>query len=91
MNEFLAYQDLGALKTQLSPRSFTIATYALCSFANFGSIAVMIGGIGSLVPVRRKDIARYGIRSLIGGALACEYDGHHSRHAYLIYLCFLEF
>jgi len=70
LNEFLAYQDLGALKTQLSPRSFTIATYALCSFANFGSIAIMIGGIGSLVPERRKDIARYGIRSLIGGALA---------------------
>ena len=70
LNEFLAYQDLGALKTQLSPRSFTIATYALCSFANFGSIAIMIGGIGSLIPERRKDIARYGIRSLIGGALA---------------------
>ena len=70
LNEFLAYQDLGALKAQLSPRSFTIATYALCSFANFGSIVVMIGGIGSLVPERRKDIARYGIRSLIGGALA---------------------
>ena len=70
LNEFLAYQDLGALKAQLSPRSFTIATYALCSFANFGSIAIMIGGIGSLVPERRKDIARYGIRSLIGGALA---------------------
>ena len=70
LNEFLAYQDLGALKVQLSPRSFTIATYALCSFANFGSIVVMIGGIGSLVPERRKDIARYGIRSLVGGALA---------------------
>lgn len=70
LNEFLAYQDLGTIKDQISERSFIIATYALCSFANFGSIAVMIGGIGGLVPERRKDIARYGIRSLIGGALA---------------------
>ncbi|MBT5871888.1 MAG: NupC/NupG family nucleoside CNT transporter [Candidatus Latescibacteria bacterium] len=70
LNEFLAYQDLGQLRSQLSDRSFIIATYALCSFANFGSIAVMIGGIGGLVPERRKDIARFGIRSMIGGALA---------------------
>jgi len=70
LNEFLAYQDLGAVKAQLSDRSFVIATYALCSFANFGSIAIMIGGIGSLVPDRRKDIARYGLRSLIAGTLA---------------------
>ena len=70
LNEFLAYQDLGAVRGQLSDRSFVIATYALCSFANFGSIAIMIGGIGSLVPERRKDIARYGLRSLIAGTLA---------------------
>ena len=55
---------------RLSPRSFTIATYALCGFANFGSIAVMIGGIGGLAPERRKDFAKYGFRSMIGGALA---------------------
>ena len=70
LNEFLAYQDLSAMEAQLSERSFVIATYALCSFANFGTIAIMIGGIGGLVPERRKDIARFGIRSMIGGALA---------------------
>ncbi|MCL4204740.1 MAG: NupC/NupG family nucleoside CNT transporter [Pirellulaceae bacterium] len=69
-NEFLAYQDLTAMKEQLSPRSFTIATYALCGFANFGSMAIMIGGIGGLVPARRKDIAHYGLRALIAGTLA---------------------
>lgn len=70
LNEFLAYQDLSAMQAQLSERSFAIATYALCSFANFGTIAIMIGGIGGLVPDRRKDIARFGIRSMIGGALS---------------------
>lgn len=69
-NEFLAYQDLVAMKDRLSPRSFTLATYALCGFANFGSMAIMIGGIGALVPSRRQDIARYGLRSLIAGTLA---------------------
>jgi len=70
LNEFLAYSDLIAMKDHLSPRSFTIATYALCGFANFGSVAIMIGGIGALVPDRRQDIARYGFRALIGGTLA---------------------
>jgi concentrative nucleoside transporter, CNT family len=70
LNEFLAYSDLMAMKDHISPRSFIIATYALCGFANFGSVAIMIGGIGSLVPERRQDIARYGFRSLIGGTLA---------------------
>jgi CNT family concentrative nucleoside transporter len=71
-NEFVAYQHLTTkeVTAALSPRSFTIATYALCGFANFGSIAVMIGGIGGLVPNRRKDFAKYGFRSMIGGALA---------------------
>jgi len=71
-NEFVAYQHLTDpdFQSAISPRSFTIATYALCGFANFGSIAVMIGGIGGLVPSRRKDFAKYGFRSLIGGALA---------------------
>lgn len=69
-NEFLAYQDLIAMKDQLSPRSFTIATYALCGFANFGSMGIMIGGIGGLVPSRRKDIAQYGLRALIAGTIA---------------------
>jgi CNT family concentrative nucleoside transporter len=71
-NEFVAYQHLTApdVREALAPRSFTIATYALCGFANFGSIAVMIGGIGGLVPPRRADFAKYGLRSMIGGALA---------------------
>lgn len=69
-NEFLAYQDLITMKDRLSPRSFTLATYALCGFANFGSMAIMIGGIGGLVPSRRADIARYGLRALIAGTLA---------------------
>jgi len=70
LNEFLAYNDLTQLRETLSPRSFTIATYALCGFANFGSIAVQIGGVGGLVPSRRQDIARFGLRAMIGGALA---------------------
>ena len=71
-NEFVAYQHLTSREVAgaLSPRSFTIATYALCGFANFGSIAVMIGGIGGLEPTRRTDFAKYGFRSMIGGALA---------------------
>ncbi len=69
-NEFVAYKNLVQCKDALSPRSFTIATYALCGFANFGSIAVMIGGVGGLAPERRKDFAKYGFRSMIGGALA---------------------
>ena len=70
LNEFLAFSDLGQLREQISPRSYTIATYALCGFANFGSIAVLIGGVGSLAPERRQDFARLGIRSMIGGFLA---------------------
>ena len=70
LNEFLAYLDLMALKEQISARSFTIATYALCSFANFGSVAIQIGGIGGLVPSRRRDFALLSMRSLIGGTLA---------------------
>lgn len=71
LNEFIAYQELTHLKDTLSPRSFTIATYALCGFANFGSIGVMIGGIGRLVPTRRAELAELGVRAMIGGTLAC--------------------
>jgi len=70
-NEFIAYGHLTTdMKDTLSPRSVTIATYALCGFANFGSIAVMIGGIGGLAPTRRRDFAQLGLRSLVGGSLA---------------------
>ncbi len=69
-NEFLAYQDLIALQDQISPRSRELATYMFCGFANFGSVAVLIGGVSSLVPSRRADFARLGPRAMIGGALA---------------------
>jgi CNT family concentrative nucleoside transporter len=70
LNEFLAYADLVKLREEISPRSFTSATYALCGFANFGSVAVQIGGVGGLVPSRRDIFARYGLRAMLGGALA---------------------
>jgi len=70
INEFVAYVDLVKYKEVISERSFTIATYALCGFANFGSIAIQIGGYGSLIPTRRKDFAKLGLRAMIGGSLA---------------------
>ena len=70
LNEFVAYSQLGALKAQLDPRSFTIATFALCGFANFSSIGIQIGGIGALAPSRRHDLARLGFRAMIAGTLA---------------------
>jgi len=72
LNEFVGFLDLTnpATAETLTPRSFTIATYALCGFANFGSIAIQIGGIGSLAPERRGEMAEVGIRAMIGGLLA---------------------
>jgi CNT family concentrative nucleoside transporter len=70
LNEFIAYSQLGPLKASLDPKSFTIATYALCGFANFGSIGIQIGGIGALAPERKNDLARLGFRALIAGTFA---------------------
>jgi CNT family concentrative nucleoside transporter len=70
LNEFVAYSELGALKGALDPRSFTIATFALCGFANFSSIGIQLGGIGALAPTRRQDLARLGVRAMIAGTLA---------------------
>lgn len=70
LNEFVAYLDLKELKGQISERSFVITTYALCGFANFSSIAIQIGGIGALVPSRRKDLAQLGFWAMIGGTLS---------------------
>lgn len=70
LNEFIGYFTLKDMKETLDPRSFTIATYALCGFANFASIAIQIGGIGSLVPSRRGDLAKLGLRAMLGGLLA---------------------
>lgn len=70
INEFVAYIRLAELREQLSPRTITIATYAMCGFANFSSIAIQIGGISTIAPERRKDLARLGLRAMIAGALA---------------------
>jgi CNT family concentrative nucleoside transporter len=70
LNEFVAYSQLGPLKGSLDPKSFTIATFALCGFANFSSIGIQIGGIGALAPTRRHDLARLGLRAMLAGTLA---------------------
>jgi len=70
LNELLAYISLGAQKATLMPRSFTIATFALCGFANLGSIGMQIGGIGALVPERRNDLAKLGFRAMFAGTMA---------------------
>jgi len=69
-NEFIAFIDLGKIKNQLDPHSFAIATYALCGFANFSSIAIQVGGIGALAPSRKSDLARLGLRAVAAGTMA---------------------
>lgn len=69
-NEMVAFQQLGPLKGQLSAKSFTIATFALCGFANLSSIAIQIGGIGALAPNRKSDLARLGLRAVAAGTMA---------------------
>jgi CNT family concentrative nucleoside transporter len=73
LNEFIAYQQLGELVRAgaLAPRSAVIASYALCGFANFGSLAILLGGMAGLVPSRRAEVARLGMRSIVAGSLAC--------------------
>jgi CNT family concentrative nucleoside transporter len=70
LNEFVAFLQLGPLSSQLDARSFVIATYALCGFANFSSIAIQIGGIGALAPNRKPDLAKLGLRAVAAGTLA---------------------
>ena len=70
LNEFVAYTQLGLWKSTLTPRTFYIATFALCGFANLGSIGMQIGGIGALVPNRRNDLARLGFRAMLAGTMA---------------------
>lgn len=69
-NELVAFQRLGPLRDSLDPRSFTIATFALCGFANFSSIGIQIGGIGALAPNKKTDLARLGIRAMAAGTMA---------------------
>ena len=70
LNEFIGYVSLTSPSTVVDPRSFAIATYALCGFANFASIAIQVGGIGSLAPERRAEMAKLGVRAMVGGLLA---------------------
>ncbi|MHB8410576.1 MAG: NupC/NupG family nucleoside CNT transporter [Candidatus Acidiferrales bacterium] len=70
LNELIAYGRLGPMRAVLQPRSFTIATYALCGFANFSSIGIQIGGIGALAPNKKDELARLGIRAMLAGTAA---------------------
>ncbi|MGV3771914.1 MAG: NupC/NupG family nucleoside CNT transporter [Verrucomicrobiales bacterium] len=71
LNEFVAYLTLTKNQSNLDSRSVILASYALCGFANFGSIAIQIGGIGALAPERRNDLVKLGLKSMFGGLLAC--------------------
>src|SRR5207247_5006987 len=70
LNEFIAYKRLGEIKNVIDPKSVTIATFALCGFANFSSIGIQIGGIGALAPEQRSQLARFGIRAMLAGTMA---------------------
>jgi concentrative nucleoside transporter, CNT family len=70
LNELVAFSMLGPQRAMLDPRSFTIATFALCGFANLSSIGIQIGGIGALAPNRRGDLARLGLRAMLAGTMA---------------------
>jgi CNT family concentrative nucleoside transporter len=70
LNEFVAFLQLGPLKETLDPKSFVVATFALCGFANFSSIAIQVGGIGALAPTRKSDLARLGLRAVMAGTMA---------------------
>jgi CNT family concentrative nucleoside transporter len=70
INEFVSYAELGTIKDTIDPKSFLIAGYALCGFANFGSIGIQVGGVGSLIPERRHDLARLGVRAMLAGTMA---------------------
>ena len=73
LNEFIAYLDLQQLIEQeaISERAIIIATYALCGFANIGSIGIQLGGIGGIAPSRQSDLAKIGVRAMVAGTLAC--------------------
>lgn len=71
LNEMVAYVNLSQIASAIDPKSFMLASFALCSFGNFGSIAIQIGGIGELAPNQKKNLARLGLRALICGTLSC--------------------
>jgi CNT family concentrative nucleoside transporter len=70
LNELIAFSELAKLRDMLDPRSFTVATFALCGFANFSSIGIQIGGIGALAPERKHELARLGVRAMLAGTMA---------------------
>jgi CNT family concentrative nucleoside transporter len=71
LNEFVAYTDLAQLpEGALGPQARLIVTYALCGFANFGSLGILVGGLGAMVPERRREIAALGLRSILSGTIA---------------------
>jgi CNT family concentrative nucleoside transporter len=70
VTEFYAYISYIDMKDSLTPHTQVIVTFALCGFANFSSMAILLGGLGSIVPSRRKDVARLLLKALIGGTLA---------------------
>ncbi len=70
LNEFVAFADLGKIGATLDPKSFVIATYALCGFANLSSVAIQVGGLGALAPSRKGDVARLGLKAVAAGTLA---------------------
>jgi len=70
LNELVAFSMLGPMKAGLDPRSFTIATFALCGFANLSSIGIQIGGIGALAPNKKGELARLGVRAMLAGTMA---------------------
>jgi concentrative nucleoside transporter, CNT family len=70
LNELVAFKTLGPMKATLDPRSFTIATFALCGFANLSSIGIQIGGIGALAPNKRGELSRLGVRAMLAGTMA---------------------
>ncbi len=70
LNEFVSFLQLGQISNTLDSRSFTITTFALCGFANFGSIAIQVGGIGALAPSRRHDLAALGVKAMLAGTIA---------------------
>ena len=70
LNEFVAYAQLGPIKESLDPKSFLVASYALCGFANFGSIGIQVGGVGSLIPDRRSELAKLALYAMLAATLA---------------------
>jgi len=70
LNELVAFSMLGPQKAMLDPRSFTIATFALCGFANFSSIGIQMGGIGALAPNKKAELAKLGLRAMLAGTMA---------------------